>query len=399
MSRWVDVTPDKWFYNDIEDLTNLIVDGTPYFAGIDYNMFQDGKQAIDYEFVVTQDKTIEFRIDSVVYPSDSNPIVVYVNDLIVACDEIKPNNPEGQTYIKLRRSVKSGSTVRVKYVGEPKYVIKSCAAEGTPIRSTANASGQVVRTLGFNEVVAYVGDYNNFYKVEDGYMQKDSRARLVPLGVGGSVQYPSALLLIDEGFSYLYNPYEGYSSEIVKFNGKQLRRVNSTNDFILGEEYCIAEGRIKVPYVLNNEVLDVTILQKNELGIIKSKTIRLRPTSSVIIHQNRFFPDITTSKAEFLTVLNRLRILLTKQFTDSEPWRSNKSTSRFSDVHALVNRGTPWWWVNVRDIEEMKMPDGSYLLNSREPINSFLGIELNITRAEMVELIDKFRIWFIESFK
>ena len=401
MGKWIDVTPEKWYFNDVEEIMGITVNDVPLYSSIKYNAFVENKHALDYEFVTTVDKLIEFRLDTVVYPNENNPLIVYVNGLVVACDEIKPNTPEGKTYIKLRRPVSIGSSVRVLYAGEPKFNVMCSDLAGVSIMDTPSLEGNVVRTLGFHETIDYIGDSNNFYQTADGFVYKDHRVRVVPAGIScpicGPVQYPSALLVLDDGYSYLYDPFQGYSSEVVKHLGRQLKRVDSTDQFIHGNEYTINEGRIIVPYELNNEVLEVSILERNNQGIIKTNFKRLRPTSNSIVYNNRFFPDIYTTRAEFFTVMNLLRIAMTYKFTDSEPWRSTKTTSRFTDVQAMLNTGTPWWWENIRDIEEMKLSDGSYLIVGRG--DGTLGIEHNITRAEMVVIIDKFRQWLIETFK
>jgi hypothetical protein len=404
MNKFIDVTADKWYYRDIEELMEVRFDGKPFFSGIHYNIFGEGMEAVDEDIVINTHGQHEVFINTAVHPTEANPLVVFVDGIVTAIDEIVPDDTAGRTYIKLKRGVAAGSVVRVFYAGEPELKV-ACVGESTPIRATASDSGSIIRTMDNGEKIKYLAIEGNWFKVEDsvtlsiGYVKIDRNARLTPAGIDWTgVSYPSAALIIDSGYSYVYDPFEGLSAEDVRFNGKQLRRVSTTNDLEFEDDYCIVDNRLYTNFELNNQVLEVLILQKNSQGLIKRKWQKLRVQSPKIVHRNRFFPDLMTSRTEMISTLNNLRLHMTRRFSDSEPWRSSKTTSRFDDVQAKLDTGTtPWWWQHVRDFEDMVMPDGSYLI---EGVNkTTLGIDVNITRGEMAALLDKMRIWLVEALK
>lgn len=42
--KWVDVNEGDWFYNDVMEATNMVLeDGEVFVAGINYNKFEEGK--------------------------------------------------------------------------------------------------------------------------------------------------------------------------------------------------------------------------------------------------------------------------------------------------------------------------------------------------------------------
>jgi hypothetical protein len=86
------------------------------------------------------------------------------------------------------------------------------------------------------------------------------------------------------------------------------------------------------------------------------------------------------------------------RYSDSEPPRSAKTTSKYVDVQsAITTVNIPYWWEHFRDLEDMRCPDGSYLFNG-EGHNKF-GIDSPITRAEVAVLVNRFRKIMVEAFK
>lgn len=414
--KWLDVTPDKWFYRDINELTDIIVkvkqlnnngevveSEQNFYSGIAYNDFISGKEAVDYEFIATN-KQIEFRIPSVVNPTSNNPLVVYVNGINVAIDKITPNSPSGKTYIKLTRPLREGSVVRAVYSGEPKMSV-FIGKDNTPVLFSIESS-LIVDYLMRGDHVNLVSESGNYYQVsyprhKNVFIEKTDAVRIAPAVITGNPTYPYANLTFDSGYSYLYDPYEGYTSEVVKCNGRQLMRVESQNDLGFPDRYYIdtQNNRIYVSYELNKETIEANFLERNLSGIIKIKYLILKPSSNYVKYINRFFPDVFTTRAELIKCIDMMRMYFIEKYTDSEPYMSTKTTSRFADVNAILQASVnpPWWWNYVRNIEDLKFKNGAYLLTGVGRGN--LGIDLRVTRAEAVALMDKFRMWFIEVFK
>ncbi len=401
---FIDMTPDKWYYKDITELLDIVVEGKPFYSSFNYNVFREGRESVDVDLVANVQGQYEFYVSGTIHPSESNPLTVFVDDIAATVDEVIPNESSNQTYIKLARGVGAGSVVRVFYAGEPEIEVVSLT-ENTPIRISATENGSIIRSLGYMDRVRFIELVDNWYKIWDsasgseGYIRSSKYVRTTPAVVNPvGVEYPSASLIIEPGYSYVYDMFEGLSTEQVRVNGKQLRKVMKIEDLEFEDDYFISLGKIYTNYSLNGKLLDVEFLVRNWQGILKTKYQRLRVRSPKIIYNNYFFPNFLTSRAEVITTLNKLRMYTLKKYTDSPPWRSPKVFSRFVDVNEILVTGTvPWWWENVRDYEDMKMPDGEYLLTGIT--DDILGADANITRAEMADLIDKTRIWLLEAIK
>jgi len=402
--NFIDVTADKWYFRDISELMDIIIDGTPFYSSFKYNVFKEGKAAIDVDIVANVQGQYEFYVDGLINPTGDTPLTVFVDDIATVVDEVVPDEASNKTYIKLGRGVGVGSVVRVFYAGEPEIEVVALS-NAVDIKTSPSELSTTARTLSYMDRVSYRGVEGNWFKVYDnvtssnGYVKVDRYARTTPAVVNPiGVEYPFASLIIDDGYFYVYDLFEGLSTEVVRFNGRQLRRVDSINAISLDDDYCISSGKIYTNYNLNGKLLEVSFLIQNSQGILKNKYQKLRVRSSKVVYNNYFFPDLLTSKAEAITTLNKLRIYILKRFTDTEPWRSTKNTSRFPDVQFKLDSGsTPWWWEHVRDFEDMIMPDGKYLLDG--VTQSELGADSNVTRAEMAALIDKTRIWLLEALK
>ncbi|NMA87004.1 MAG: hypothetical protein GX968_06735, partial [Tissierellia bacterium] len=79
MSRFLDVTSNKWYYNEIVEASNIILeDGEPLIVGIPYNVFMEGKPYIYQEFKATAGQK-EFMLNKAITPSSDNPLFVYIN--------------------------------------------------------------------------------------------------------------------------------------------------------------------------------------------------------------------------------------------------------------------------------------------------------------------------------
>ena len=365
MSRFIDVTPYHWAFNDIEEMYYLKdFEGDPFFSGIPYNGFEPGKEAVDVEVSAGINGQSEFIIDGYVSPSHDNPFMVFADGVEVGYDRVQPNVPGShQSFIKLRRGVRYGADVRFYSAGVP-------AMRPNQLGQWDRPGGEVWER---------------------------------PVGVVSDGVNPSDDIPLEAGETYVYDLHRALTAETVKCNGKQLKRVDRVEDIKREDEYTVRYGKLFVHYALNQFLIEVMYLVYKE-GRIKTRYAFLKPSSDSIIYTNRFFPDVVITTAEVITILNRLRLRLLMKYTDIDfkdktqksLYRSDKSDSRFADVQQILNGETPWWWEHVRDIEEIKLRDGRWLLEGFEP--DILQPEGGMTRAEAAALINRFRGWSIEVF-
>ena len=403
MNRFIDVTADKWFAKDVNELATFKVDGSSFYEGIPYNIFQSGKEAVDYEITNTINGKDEFFIPFNISPNANNPLVVYVDGVATAINDIVPKPSESKTYVKLRREVGNGSVVRFKYSGEPAFAVVVCF-DNVKVYSSMSTGSTVLTTANIGTTFAYVErpDLGNWYKVKhdnvDGYIEI-SKSVVTPSGINfTNVSLPSSIIIIDSGYVYEYSPFDGTSSESVRLNGTELQRVDTVDDIKYGElQYTITDGRLYTSYHLNNEVLEVVVLEKSNNGITKPKYQKLRVQSSKIIYYNRFFPDIATNKGELIVTLSKFKRTLLQKFTDYDYLTDRPTVSRFNDVNIAISNGSPWWWDFLRDLDNLRTLDGRWVFNADKDGN--LHPTAPITRAELADIVDKFRIWCIETLK
>lgn len=378
MSNFVDILNGSWYYNDINDLQELTsIDDEKFFAGYNYNAFEAGKEPIDYRFTypdsddtksIYSETNNSFIINSSIIVTDNNPLLVYVDGILVTIDSIRIDEPAaGKTLVGLVRGVSAGSEVRFKYAGVPSLI---------------------------------TDPHNN--------------EREVPGLTGLPLIVPSTDLVITSGYSYKYDPFNTKITEVVKYYGTQLKRVDLIVDGVTGlglpsqsikneNEYCIddtgATTKLCVHYALNNEPIEISFLSEDTQGVQKSEyNFSLIPFTETenMLYTDRFFPDITTTRAEIFTLLNKLRVHLFKRFTiiPEEDLRVDKTESRFPDVQAELDVSEPWWWTHVKDLEDLvisqnkekhkiianKIPDniGTFNLIIDDGLGSFINLNIAV---------------------
>jgi hypothetical protein len=354
MNPFIDVTPDTWFFKPIDELYWCRdVDSRPFFAGIDYATFVAGKEAADILVSVTTAGQTEFILNKSITPTTDTPLTIYVDNVVVGYDECKPDQPTaGQTYVRLKRGCSAGAQVRFFYAGEPAYV----------------ADDPLMRPMGL-------------------------------AGSTGTAEFPNALIVLDTGYTYVYEPYNSYGYERFFFDGMQLRRVNSKDLIERLEDYAIQDGKIYVNGSLNNCSITGVILEKDTTtGQYSTKYLSLTPHSDLLVYHNRFFPETKVTRAETIVVANKIRKLVYTKYSDMPAPDNNKTSSRFADVQSKLIAGeTPWYWEYLRNVEDMQLSDGSYVLTGTGV--NWLDAEKGVTRAQMAEFTDKLRMWCIEAFK
>jgi hypothetical protein len=353
--KFFDIQPYNWFYKDVVDMESVLLDDDiPFVSGYPFNDFVSGFDRVDHIIDNITSPNSIFEVPRILTNTAQNPVIVYVDGIITIIDEVNPNVPTiGSTQIKLRRVVGTGSTIRV---------------------------------------------------VQQGIPSVDPNNRNTPIGVTKAFEFPSIQLDIPIGENYIYNPFSNVSLEVAKFNGSQLKRIPYSSTVLTNylffkgtDEYTVSpSGKIYVPFDLNNQEIEISYSTSGSNGIENPRYKRGRVKSEQLVYFG-FFPDAVISRAEFFTFLNNIRIYLTRKLSDSDPFRSTKTTSRFTDVQSAINQNpNVWYWQHIRDLEEIKLSNGDYLINGRPDGNLYVNSE--VTRAEIVVLLDLLRVWFVEAF-
>lgn len=293
MSRFLDVTSNKWYYNEIVEASNILLeDGKPLIEGIPYNVFEEGKPYIYREFKATAGQK-EFTLNKEVTPSNDSPLFVYIDGVQTVYKNVEAGG---------------GSTKVTLYSGAPKDAIVSFASYGKP---KLDEFGRPFQTA------------------------------------SESIRYPSIRL---KGYeNYHYNPFYRNKREYVSAFGNYLKRANITQEEwdadperrqevlrkhirYSNDTYFIApDGILHVPYNMNGVTCKVTYLT-NE-GYIKVNTEEVTPRTDTVLYLNRVFPDAFITRAEAFVLIDRLRRTLYTRFTDTE------ATTHILDTTVIAYNG------------------------------------------------------------
>lgn len=277
MSRWIDVTPSKWFYNEMVEAGNIyMADGAPFIESIPYNVFEPEAPYIYEEIKATKNQKI-FTLSKAVTPSANNPLFVYIDGVQTVYEDV-----EG-TKVTMFQAVREGAIVAFASYG-----------------------------------IAKVNEYKR------------------PVGLEAHA-YPTYTL--KKATNYTYNKNNSQYAEYVYAFGKQLRRVSipeaeATADlqkalkkyirYSTDSYYITPEGVIHVSYNLNNVTCKITYTT-NE-GFLKKNTEDFKPTSVGVIFLNRGFPQASATRAEGFVLINRLRQTFYNRFTDIDAVSYNLDT-------------------------------------------------------------------------
>lgn len=287
VNNFIDVTPNKWYYNEIMEAANIMMeDGKPLIVGIPYNVFEAGKPYVYKEFKATAGQK-EFTINKTIKPSNDNPLFVYINGVQTVYKDVKSS--DGKTTVTLYTGVRKGAIVSFASYGKPKI---------------------------------------------------DEYGRPTQTGMD-AVRYPNIRL---KGYAdYYYNPFYRGKREFVSAFGTRLRRANipqeewdaepTRRQEVLrkyigyrNDTYFIApDGILHVPYNLNGVTCKVTYLTNP--GYIKVNNEQVVPTTETVLHYNRVFPNAYITRAEAFVLIDRLRRTFYSRFTDTKASGHNLDTT------------------------------------------------------------------------
>lgn len=342
---WIDVNPYDWFYRDVLDASRLYLDAdeeTSLFDSIAYNKFVPGKERIVRSYISTEHQ-IEFDLPGYT-PSDDNPVYCYVDGVPVRVETDRDK-------VYLPNPISAGQEVVIMAMGVPEYEEVGC--KKTPV--------------------------------------------LIHRGI-----YPSADLMNKNNYTF----HPNYSlNETATALGRKLRRVyverypgESIQDALhrqIGykrDVFTIVDGVLYTSFEYWNVPVTVEYNYHGPNGQVLHTVERVIPTSEIVGWNDRFFPDVTMSRAEFMVLLQRIRKNLYLRFTDREyvPFITNERGIPDIDTSA-------WWADDVLDILNEKYLDGCYVF----PLyaDGTFNPDGCITRAEAVTYLHRFIEWALERFR
>lgn len=345
MLQWVDVSPYAWYYRDVLDASRLRLDpndNKTLFESIPYNAFKPGKGRIVKSYISTENQ-IEFPLPGYV-PSDDNPVYCYVEGVPVQVETDKDK-------VFLPNPISAGLEVVVMAMGVPDLRQEGCHL--TP------------------------------YMVHPG-------------------TYPSAEL--KHKAEYVFN-INYHLNEVATALGRKLRRIDlnlnpgePVQDAMRAKVgydrnvFTIVNGVLYTSFELWNIPITVEYNYRGANGQIMHTSEKVIPTSQIVGWNDRFFPDVTLLRAEFMALLQRIRKNLYNRFTDRvyEPVLNNERNIKDIPLDK-------WYSEDLLDILNEKYLDGCYVFPLYED-NTF-NPEGCITRAEAVTYLHRFIEWALERFR
>lgn len=354
--KWIDVSPKDWYYRSVLEADRIFLDGDrdeSLFTTKTYNQFITGKSRSVHNFTTTEGQT-SFKIKG--YKPDSRELVIIYIDGVA------------YTPSKLEKEI--------VHIGFPLAGSKEVSVVLSGIASMHN------------------GDHTN------------DNCQTYPLKSTCTLSYPTKKLEMQAKYVFDLR----YSlNEIVVCMGKKLKRVNV--DVANGESvqaaltrtignkddcFTIVNGHLYVSYNLNQFPMLVNYNYKSGAVIKNRQKEKVVPSSKCVTYTDRFFPDITVSRGEFFTTLQRMRVSLYNKFTD-RGYHPNTvaNTERYiRDRSKIVGK---WYAEDVLNILDEKFNDGCYVFPLYED-DSF-DPEVCVTRAEAIVYLHRFSEWALERFR
>lgn len=292
MSRWIDILPNKWYYNEMVEAGNIYLeDGDPLIEGIPYNVFEPEAPYI-YKEIKALANQDTFILDKAISPSKDNPLYIYIDGVQTVYKEVTIEGTN--TKVILYQGAREGAVVSFASYGKPKV-----DNNGIPSITT------------------------------------------VP-----TIRYPNYKLSKSE--NYTYSSYNSQHAEYVYAGGKPLKRITipqnewdtSTDRQKLLRKYIkyktdvyfiAPDGIIHLPYNLNN--VSCKIIYATNEGYLKKNTEEFVPKADNVLFLNRVFPEARMTRGEGFVLLNRLRSTFYSRFTDVD------ASSHILDTEVVAYNG------------------------------------------------------------
>lgn len=345
MLQWIDVSPYDWFYRDVLDASRLILDpndNKTLFESIPYNAFKPGKERIVKSYISTENQ-IEFPLPGYT-PSDDNPVYCYVDGVPVQVETDKDK-------VFLPNPISAGLEVIVIAMGEPAYRQEGC--QYTPY----TIHDGVYPSVELKNKSEYVFDIN--FHLNEVATALGRKLKRIDLGLfpGQSVQEA-----MKEKVGYRRNMF------------------------------TIVNGVLYTSYELWNIPITVEYNYRGPNGQIMHTSEKVIPTSPAVRWNDRFFPDVTLLRAEFMSLLQRIRKNLYNRFTDRVHKPVINNERNIKDIPM-----DKWYSEDLLDILNEKYLDGCYVFPLYE--DGTFNPEGCITRAEAVTYLHRFIEWALERFR
>ncbi|WP_145052830.1 hypothetical protein [Paenibacillus xylanexedens] len=278
---WVDVTPSDWFYNEVTEASNIMLeDGEPFISGIGYGAFLNGAPYVYEEQEGVKGKT-KFTINKKFIPTPANPLFVYV-DGVQTMHKSATNPTETSTEVTMYSAPRPGAMVSFVMTGK-------------------------VTTDRFGKP-----------KEPDSW---------------SGFAHPKHLL--ESGAAYVWDPLNRKYQEYLYAFGRPLKRIDiddalwkASDHTALVRKYignrtdCYTvspapSAYIYLPYNLNGVTCKFThLVFKN--GSYQRRSYDIKATAGMQWRNDRFFPDALITRAEAFTLIDRLRRTFYSRFTDLE---------------------------------------------------------------------------------
>ncbi|MFF2480274.1 hypothetical protein [Paenibacillus sp. NPDC058071] len=279
MTRWVDVNEDDWFFNEVTEASNIILeDGEPFVSSIVYNVFKANAPYIYEEQKVGSTGKKTFTLQKKAAPTNDNPLLVYIDGIRTVYKDVK-SNAGGTSDVELYAAPRPGAIVSFSMIGEP---------------------------------------------VKDRFEK--------PSYTGGG-QLPSKKL--DYGDTYHYDPFSRQSVEYLYAFGRALRRLTVSDEEwrqqsgqavaqkyigLKTDVYVVSPadqgGYLYLPYNLDGVTCNFTYHSREANGALMKRGGEFKCTSTKMVYNNRFFPNAIISRGEAFLLIDRLRRTFYSRFTD-----------------------------------------------------------------------------------
>ncbi|WP_426455283.1 hypothetical protein ACP26L_36350 (plasmid) [Paenibacillus sp. S-38] len=279
MIRWADVTENDWFFSEVMEAANyLLEDGEPMVTGIPYAVFEQ-----DAPYLYEEKEGIEgqkiFTLSKKIAPTEGNPLFVYLDGAQTVHKSIS-TNAAGTTDVELYVAPRAGATVSFIFQGKAKV-----DRFGRPESPT---------------------DYSGF-------------------------GYPAHPL--DSGSSYVFDPFNRNYQEYCYAFGRPLQRINVDEaEWNVSVHQAIAEkyigyhtdvyvvspapnATIYLPYNLSGVTcrFNYVVFQN---GYYQLKGGNFKATSQKVWRTDRFFPEGYINRAEAFSLIDRMRKTIYGRFSD-----------------------------------------------------------------------------------
>lgn len=157
--------------------------------------------------------------------------------------------------------------------------------------------------------------------------------------------------------------------------------------------FAIHRGIVYLPFNYNG--FPVTVgYNYREAGSVQFKQETVVVNTDHPRYHDRFFPNVHMKRAQFLVLLQQIRVDIYNRYTDRGLESSTYPPRTLLDRSSFSGQ---WYEQDVMDLVSEQFLDGSYVFPLYE--NNMLEPEKCITRAEAVVFLNRFIEWALEKFR